>query len=84
MYVVKIALSMLLGVNMTVGELKKMLEKYPDDMSIIHTFCSDYAHIEEKEWSIIEGVDKGGYVMRTHPTMAKEHKIEKFLHLVGN
>lgn len=43
-------------VKMTVEELIKMLKKYPKDMEVIHTRCSDYNIIEEDEWSIVEAV----------------------------
>lgn len=71
---------------MNVGELKKMLEKYPDSMKVIHSYCSDYIHIEEGDFRVIQGVDKDSYVMTTHPTMSAENKasIEEFLFLTGN
>jgi hypothetical protein len=68
---------------MTVRELKKMLDKYPEEMELIHTFCSDYDIIEECDFSVIKCVAKPHYVMRSHATMSKECKrIEKeYLHL---
>lgn len=35
---------------MNVGELKKMLRKYPNDMEILNWRCSDYQIISESEW----------------------------------
>ncbi len=71
---------------MNVGELKKMLEQYPDDMEVIHTRCSDYEIVEEKDWWVVMAVPKDWGVMRSHPTMSPENKAleKKYLHLVGN
>lgn len=73
---------------MNVGELKKMLEKYPDDMEILNERYSDYAMISEDEWSIVKGVETGkdSWVMRSHPTMSEENKRreKEYLSLVGN
>jgi hypothetical protein len=74
------------GKILTVGELKKMLEQYPDDMEIVNQRYSDYQIISEDEWSVVEGVDKDGWVMRAHPTMSDDNKarVKKYLHLEGN
>ena len=71
---------------MNVGELNKMLEKYPDDMEVLNGRYSDYEIISEDEWSVVKGVDKDGWVMRSHPTMTEENKaLEKeYLYLEGN
>ena len=72
---------------MTVEELIKMLKKYPKDMEVIHTRCSDYDTIKEDEWSIVEAVpNPGGWFMRSHTTMSDENKAnaKKYLHLEGN
>ena len=71
---------------MTVKELKAMLENYPDDMGVIYTCYSDYSHIDEEMWSVVEAVDHGNYIMRSHPTMSEENKAKAkmYLHLVGN
>jgi hypothetical protein len=71
---------------MNVAELKKMLEKYPDDMEIINSRYSDYEIISEDDWSIISGVEKDGWVMSSHPTMSEENKRQEkqYLHLIGN
>lgn len=71
---------------MDVGELKKMLEKYPDDMRVISTRMSDYDIVDEGDWSIVKGVPKSHYIMRSHPTMNADNKAkeEEFLHLYGN
>lgn len=71
---------------MDVGELKVMLEQYPDDMEILIDRCSDYARIELDEWSVVKAVPADCYYMRTHPTMSKENKEkeQEYLHLIGN
>jgi len=77
---------------MTVLELKKMLDKYPDDMEILNSRHSDYEIISEDEWSVIKGVDRkdsgwnDGWVMRSHPTMSEENKKneKEYLYLEGN
>jgi hypothetical protein len=71
---------------MNVGDLKKMLEKHPDDMEIVNGRCSDYCLIEEDEWEIIKGVKNDGWVMRSHPTMSQENKKKEkeYLYLEGN
>lgn len=71
---------------MNVGELKKMLEKYPEEMEILNQRYSDYDLVEEEEWSVVKAVPKDGYVMRSHPTMNDENKAQEkeYLFLVGN
>lgn len=74
------------GRDVNVGELKKMLKKYPDDMEILNGRCSDYALISENEFSVVKGVRKDGWVMRSHPTMSEENKKDEkeYLYLEGN
>lgn len=72
---------------MNVGQLKKMLEQYPDDMEILNTRMSDYSIVSESDWSVVRGVDRNtGWVMRSHPTMSEENKRKEklYLHLEGN
>ena len=72
---------------MNVGELKKMLKKYPNDMQIVNGRFSDYGIILEDEWSVIQGVETpSGWVMRSHPTMSEENKKKEksYLYLQGN
>lgn len=71
---------------MNVGELKKMLEKYPDDMEILNSRCSDYDLVKEEDWSVVKAVPKYFYWMRPHPTMSAENtdKEKEYLHLAGN
>ena len=68
---------------MNVGELKSMLEMYPNYMEILSERCSDYCLVEKTDWSVVSGVKKDGYVMRTHPTMSAENKLaeKEYLHL---
>lgn len=69
---------------MTVGELIKMFETYPDEMEIVTEKHSDYALISECE--IIKGVDMDGWVMESHQTMSQENKKKekKYLYLSGD
>lgn len=71
---------------MNVGDLKKMLEKYPDDLEIMNERYSDYEIISEDEWSLVKGVPDQRWVMRSHPTMSEENKKKEreFLCLKGN
>ena len=71
---------------MNVGQLKKMLEQYPDDMEILNRRYSDYQIISEGEWHVVQGVEKDGWVMRSHPTMSEENKRKEksYLYLEGN
>ncbi len=71
---------------MNVGDLKKMLENYPDDMEILNGRCSDYCIISTDEWSVVSGVEKNGWVMRSHTTMSEENKSNEksYLYLQGN
>lgn len=71
---------------MTVGELKKMLEKYPDEMEILNGRYSDYDVIKENEWHVVKAVPQGEWVMRSHPTMSEENKRKEkeYLCLEGN
>jgi hypothetical protein len=71
---------------MNVGELKKMLEQYPDDMEILNDRCSDYDIVELEDWSVVKAVPNDFYYMRSHPTMSKENreKEREYLHLAGN
>lgn len=72
---------------MNVGDLKKMLEQYPDEMEILNERCSDYQLISESEWKVVKGVlNPGCWVMRSHPTMSEDNKSKEkeYLFLEGN
>lgn len=57
---------------MNVGELKKMLEQYPDDMEILNDRHSDYDLVTLEDWSVVKAVPRDYYWMRSHPTMSVE------------
>ncbi len=59
---------------MNVGELKKALGAFPDDMEVVVMQYSDYAILKEDGLSLEEGVDKGGWVMSSHPTMSGDNR----------
>lgn len=71
---------------MNVGDLKEMLKQYPDDMEILNGRYSDYSLIKEDEWSVVRGVKKEEWVMRSHPRMSDENKAneKEYLYLEGN
>jgi len=71
---------------MTVKEVKKLLEQFPEDMEIVNERCSDYQIISENEWCIVKGVAKDGWIMRSHPTMSQKNKQKEkdYLSLAGN
>lgn len=58
---------------MTVGELRKLLESYRDDIDIVIPMYSDYVILEPVDCKMIVGVEKNGWVMRSHPTMSAEN-----------
>jgi hypothetical protein len=59
---------------MNVGELKELLSQYPDDLEVIYQLYSDYDYLCAGHISLIEAVDKGSYLMRSHSTMSDENK----------
>lgn len=75
---------------MNVGELKKALEKYPDDMEVIQCRYSDYSPLTEADfwtvWAVDQGSANGGYIMRSHHTMSEENKMKEkeYLYFEGN
>jgi len=71
---------------MNVGELKKMLEQYPDEMEVLNSRASDYDLVLASDWSVVKAVPKEFYWMRSHPTMSAENMAEEreYLHLRGN
>ena len=71
---------------MNVGDLEKMLKQYPKDMEILNSRYSDYDLVTEDDWSVVKAVQKGGYWMRSHPTMSAENVAgeKEYLHLLGN
>jgi hypothetical protein len=71
---------------MNVGELKKLLEQYPDDMEVIQEIYSDYGMVGEGDFSVVKAVPKQGWIMRDHPTMSQENKLaaREYLCIAGN
>ena len=65
--------------------IRYMLKTH-DDMEIVNGRYSDYMIISEEEWSVIKGVDKKGWVMRSHPRMGEKNKEKEkeYLYLKGN
>jgi hypothetical protein len=66
-----------IGEFMNVGDLKKLLEQYPDDMEILYCCCSDYEILKWDDIKKISSVDQGGYWMRSHATMSAENKSKE-------
>ena len=66
---------------MTLGELKKLLAQYPDDVEVIFPKYSDYVHIEAAQFELIKAVQQDEWVMRSHPTMSEENKAREKTYL---
>lgn len=62
---------------MNVGELKKMLDQYPDNVEVLVEKYSDYRIIADVDCSVMKAVQKEGWVMRSHPTMSQENKAKE-------
>jgi hypothetical protein len=73
---------------LTVGDLRKILRKYPADMKLIQTRYSDYCFQKPSDWDVVEAINKGPdeWLMRVHETMSDEEKAKakKYLHIHGN
>lgn len=52
---------------MNVGELRKLLEQFPDDMEVVVEFHSDYCEVTDL--ARVMAVQKNGWLMRHHRTM---------------
>jgi hypothetical protein len=57
---------------MIVKELREALKNFPEDLAVIVKVCSDYGEVDTIDFEIVKAVDKGYYIMRSHPTMALE------------
>jgi len=68
---------------MNVKDLKRMLEKYPEDMEILNGRYSDYALIQEEEGYVVKAVPKNEWIMRSHPTMSDENKANEKEYLLS-
>lgn len=60
---------------MNVGQLKKALEAYPDDMEVLVDVHSDYGTVSECK--VITAVPQDSWAMRSHPTMSAENKAKE-------
>jgi hypothetical protein len=71
---------------MNVKELREFLVAYKDDMEIVNVRYSDYEIIKKSDFSIINGVDNDGWIMRSHPTMSNDNKSKEksYLCIDGN
>lgn len=71
---------------MNVGELRRFLEAYPEDMPVIFKYCSDYEVLTPEGIEVVSAVPQSGYVMRSHPTMSAGNKSKalKMLCFPGN
>jgi hypothetical protein len=71
---------------MTVGELKKILERYPEDMEVMRTLYSDYLIVEANDFLVIKAVKEAWGIMRSHPTMNTDRKDreKEYLHIGGH
>lgn len=62
---------------MNVGELKKLLEQYPDHLPVIVSLHSDYDIVDSKNVGVIRAVPTDWGVMHSHPTMSDENKAKE-------
>ena len=70
------------GESMTILELKKRLNSYPNQMEVIIDRYSDYIFLEEDELGVVKAVDKYGWLMRAHSTMSDENKAQSKAYLL--
>ena len=71
---------------MNVKQLIELLSKYPDDLEVLTCMYSDYHPLEEYSIYLVNAVDQGGYVMRSHDTMSEDNKKreKQYLYFEGN
>lgn len=67
---------------MNVGELKKALGAYPEDMEVIIPVYSDYQLVVQECIGEISAVNKGYYIMQSHPTMDEINKTNERTYLL--
>lgn len=75
---------------MTVGDLRKLLKDFPQDMPVIQTRCSDYDFMEPP--TIVKGVDvnMGEYVRKFYfselngELSTKAATVREYCHFSGN
>ena len=69
--------------GLTVGELRKLLEEYPDSMPIAYSCCSEYVVLEEDDISAHEMYNNRGYI--SHVYRAQDKPLARtYLLLPGN
>lgn len=69
---------------MTVNDLIKLLEKYPQNLEVVVDRYSDYIQLDKSNVSITEGIPKDEWVMRcysSHMFKDKEVLVKKYLYL---
>lgn len=71
---------------LTVKQLKEIIADLPDDMEVIYDCCSDYEAMNPEDVKLVSAVPKGGWHMRSHPTMSEDNKSkqQQYLHFPGN
>lgn len=62
---------------MTVGELKAMLEEYPEDIEVVINKAYYYLLITKEDSEVIKGVKMDGWIARSHPTMEDKYKARE-------
>lgn len=69
---------------MNVKQLKELLSKYPEDMTVLHSQHSDYVEVDDDFICIKNAVNMSSWFMRSHPTMSDENvKKEKQYLILG-
>ena len=71
---------------MNVGELRKLLKQYPDDMEVLNMRYSDFDIVEPDEIYVVQAVPQDWGVMRSHTTMTTVNKLKEksYLLIEGN
>ena len=67
---------------MNVGELKKILKHFPDEMEVVSDRYSDYMILDAAGVRTITGVSTNGWIMQSHPTMSEANKAREKTYLL--
>jgi len=67
---------------MNVKELRELLSQHPDELEILFECFSDYTRLDAEDIEIGQAVDKGDWLMRSHPTMSQENKDKENTYLL--